>query len=323
MKNITFLAFVMLALTALIPAAARSASVEDNYLQYCASCHGGDRLGGQGPALLAGNLGRLKKNEAKDVIANGRPATQMPGYGDKLTPDEIDALVAYSYSPLGFVPKWGLEKINASRKIFKDLDNLATKPVHNADPLNLFVVVESGDHHVSILDGDTFEPLARFQTHYALHGGAKFSPDGRFVYFGSRDGWVTKHDLYTFELLAEVRVGINLRNIAVSSDGRYVMAANYLPHKLVLMDTKDLSVLKMFDIVNDKGKTSRASAVYNAPPRQSFLVALKDIPEIWEISYKNNPEPVAKGLVHNYKPGQLEGEFDFGPFPVRRIKLDD
>ena len=30
-----------------------------------------------------------------------------------------------------------------------------------------------------------------------------------------------------------------------------------------------------------------------------------------------------KGFVHNYQPGMLEGEFDYGPFPVRRIALDD
>ncbi len=321
--NIFSACTLLLAIMIAPQAQARSAGVEENYATHCASCHGPERLGGVGTVLLPGNLGRLKKGSAKKIITSGAPATQMPGFAEMLSGDEIDALVEYVYSPLGFVPEWGLDKINESREVFKDPGSLPSKPLHNADPLNLFVVVETGDHHVSVLDGDSFEPLARFETHYALHGGAKYSPDGRFVYFGSRDGWVTKHDLYTFELVAEIRVGINLRNIAVSSDGRYVMAANYLPHTLVLMDSKDLSVLKMFDIVGDKGKTSRASAVYNAPPRESFLIALKDIPEIWEISYMDNPKPAAKGLVHNYKPGQLEGEFDFGPFPVRRIKLDD
>ena len=35
------------------------------YLQQCAACHGPDRLGGMGPALLPENLGRLKKAEAE------------------------------------------------------------------------------------------------------------------------------------------------------------------------------------------------------------------------------------------------------------------
>lgn len=321
MKNLIILASVWTVLGLNAPAFA--ADVDAIYLEHCASCHGEERLGAMGPALLPGNLSRLRKKAAAGVIADGRAASQMPAYKDELEPAEIDALVELIYTPLPTVPIWGRAEMADTYTVFEDLDNLPGKPVHNADPLNLFVVVETGDHHITILDGDAFEPIARFETHFALHGGAKYSPDGRFVYLGSRDGWVTVHDLYTFKLIAEVRAGINLRNIAVSGDGRYVMAANYLPHSLVLMDARDLSVLKTFKIEDDKGNTSRASAVYAAPPRESFLVALKDIPEIWEISYADNPEPVAKGLVHNYKPDQREGEFDFGPFPVRRIGLDD
>ena len=323
MKNNNLFSVMAMVVAIILPSGAFSEGVTETYQEHCASCHGAERLGGMGPALLPGNLGRMKKKQAENVIANGQPATQMPGFADKISPEQITQLVELVYSPPKQIPKWGIDKINESHTVFIAEDKLPKKPAHNADLLNLFVVVESGDHHVTILDGDKFEPLARFETHFALHGGAKFSPDGRFVYFGSRDGWVTRHDLYNFETIAETRVGINLRNIAVSSDGRYVMAANYLPNTLVLMDAKDLSVIKIFDIADNKGKTSRASAVYNAPPRQSFLIALKDIPEIWEISYMDNPKPVAQGLVHNYKPGQLEGQFDFGPFPVRRIKLDD
>jgi DNA-binding beta-propeller fold protein YncE/cytochrome c553 len=297
---------------------------DDLFHKNCEECHGKDRLGGMGPALLPENLGRLRKGEASTVIAEGRAATQMPAFKDKLTPDQIHALAEWIYTPPAKMPVWGMTEIAASREFHVDPKTLPDKPQFKADPLNLFTVVEAGDHHVTILDGDTFEPLWRFPSRFALHGGAKYSPDGRFVYLGSRDGWVSKYDLYNFKLVAEVRAGINMRNIAVSSDGRYVMAANYLPHSLALLDATDLHPIKVFTVADQKtGKTSRVSAVYTAPPRHSFVVALKDIPEIWEISYDDNPKPVAKGLVHNYQPGQMEGEFDFGPFPVRRIKLDD
>ena len=49
-------------------------------------------------------------------------------------------------------------------------------------------VIESGDHHAPILDGDKLERIARFPTRYALRGGPKFTPDGRGVLFASRDG---------------------------------------------------------------------------------------------------------------------------------------
>ena len=77
--------------------------------------------------------------------------------------------------------------------------SLPGRPMFEADPLNLFVVVEAGDHHVTILDGDRLEPIARFPSRYALHGGPKFSPDGRYVYFASRDGWITKYDLWNLD----------------------------------------------------------------------------------------------------------------------------
>ena len=53
------------------------------YAEHCASCHGVDRLGGTGPALLPENLGRLRAKQAIAVIAGGRAATQMPAFGDE------------------------------------------------------------------------------------------------------------------------------------------------------------------------------------------------------------------------------------------------
>jgi DNA-binding beta-propeller fold protein YncE len=309
-------------LLAVDTAAQPSLAPDGLYAEHCQACHGEGRLGGSGPALLPENLGRLKPAEADGVIAEGRPATQMPGFADVLSEDQISDLVELIYTPLAEIPRWGIEEIEASRIIHTRPEELPDRPVHGADPLNLFTVVETGDHHVTILDGDRFQPLWRFPSRYALHGGAKYSPDGRFVYLGSRDGWVSKYDLFGLVPVAEVRAGINLRNIAVSADGRWVMVGNYLPHSLVILDAHDLRPVKHI-MVESEGRSSRVSAVYTAPPRQSFIAALKDIPEIWEISYKPDPKPVATGAVHNYQPDMLEGAFDFGPFPVRRIVLDD
>jgi DNA-binding beta-propeller fold protein YncE len=120
-----------------------------------------------------------------------------------------------------------------------------------------------------------------------------------------------------------VRAGINLRNIAVSADGKWVIAGNYLPHTVVILRADNLQPVKTITVDDGKDNGSRVSAVYTAPPRQSFIVALKDIPQMWEISYAERPQPVATGFVHNYEPGMVEGAFDRGLFPVRRIKLDD
>jgi DNA-binding beta-propeller fold protein YncE/cytochrome c553 len=305
----------------LLPARGQTATAGQDYAAHCATCHGADRLGGSGPALLPENLERLRKPLAVRTIHDGRMATQMPAFGHKLSAPEIEALVDYIYAPPALKPVWGEAEINASRIQYAKPGSLPAKPVFEADPLNLFVVVETGDHHATILDGDTFEPIARFATRYALHGGPKFSPDGRYVYFASRDGLVSKYDIWNLVLVAEVRAGINTRNLAVSSDGRYVLVGNYLPHTLVALEASDLSLIKVIPAQDAGGKSSRVSAVYDAAPRESFIVALKDIPEVWELPYGRKTGPVHEGLVHDYRMGEALAAK--GPLPVRRIVLDD
>ena len=216
-------------------------------------------------ALLPGNLRRLRRAAAAKVIAEGRPATQMPGFSGVLGPHAVEALVDFIHTPPETVPRFGMAEIERSRVVHRRLDTLDDEPVFAADPLSLFIVVEQGDHHATVLDGDRFEPLHRFPTRYALHGGPKFSPDGRFVYLASRDGWITQYDLYNLTPVAEIRAGINTRNLAVSCEGRYVMVANYLPHTLVLLDARELVPLAVIPVGNDRGETSRVSAVYAAP----------------------------------------------------------
>jgi hypothetical protein len=275
------------------------------------------------PALLPGNLKRLRKKAAVDVISNGRIATQMPAFGQTLSTEEIEALAEYIYTPSSETIVWGLDKINASHIQHNLEANLSDQPVFAVDdPLNLFLVVELGDHHVTLLDGDRLEPIHRFKSRFALHGGPKYADSGRFVYFASRDGWISKYDIYNLKLIAEIRAGINTRNLAVSHDGRYVMVANYLPHSLVLLDAVDLKPIRYYEVKNNEGKTSRISAVYTAPPRDSFIAALKDIPEVWQINYADDP-PVGFGQwMHDYNPESGEKP-EIEKFPVRRIPVDD
>lgn len=291
------------------------------YREHCVACHGEQRLGGMGPALLPESLQRVRPAEATAVIIQGRAATQMPGFSDRLSADQIAALSTWIYTPVTPAPRWSEAQIRASRTEVEGAAALPARPAWKADPLNVFLVVEGGDHHVSVLDGDRFEVMHRFASRFALHGGPKFSPEGRFVYFGSRDGWITKYDLWNLRVVAEVRAGLNMRNVAVSGDGKWVMAANYLPHTLALFDA-DLKLQRVYDATTLDGKaSSRVSAVYDAQPRRSFVVALKDIPELWEISYDPKAEPIHDGLVHDYKMGEAIAKPGF--LGVRRTPLDE
>lgn len=321
------LASVLLTATALLAPLAVQAAESDAarlYTETCAACHGGDRLGAIGPALLPQNLGRLKPAEAKEIILHGRPATQMPGFADQLSEADAEALAAYIFAAPESMPQWGMAEIAASHVLHADPAALPDRPTHASDLMNLFAVVESGDHHVTILDGDRFEPIDRFQSRFALHGGIKYSPDGRFAYMASRDGWVSVYDMWSLQMVAEVRAGINTRNIAVSGDGKWVAVGNMVPASVVILNARDLSPHTVIPVIGDKGAESRVSAVYAAPPRGSFIVALKDLPEVWEIPYVTPKKPYYPGLVHNYEPGMVEAlDVRDQAFQVRRIKLDD
>ncbi|MEP1932390.1 MAG: cytochrome D1 domain-containing protein [Roseibium sp.] len=302
----------------ILSAGVASAEPAENYADTCAECHGADRLGGTGPALIPQTLKRMRGPNLEKVIANGRAATQMPAFTDVYSGDEIAALAAYLHTPLRTVPEWGQDQITET--LWRDPDyKAATAPVFDADPMNITLVVETGDHHVSVLNGDTFDVLDRFETPFAVHGGPKFSPDGRYVFIMSRDGWVQKYDIWSLHQVGRVRAGLNSRNIAMSHDGNWLAVANYLPNTLTILSTADLSVARVQEVKGKDGTPSRVSAVYQAPPRESFVLALKDVPEIWEVFYGDNPPQF--GFAHDYR---IEGPVkNPDPFPIRKITTPD
>lgn len=287
------------------------------FAEHCASCHSESRLGGTGPALIPETLGRMLGPSLEKVIAEGRPATQMEGFAAKLSAPEIAAIAAHISQPLAKTPVWSAEDANASRQM-SEAYQPAPAPVFAGDPMNITIVVEAGDHHISVIDGDTFAVIDRFETPFAVHGGPKFSGDGRFVYVMSRDGWVQKYDLWSLSEVGRIRAGLNSRNIALSADGKWIAVANYLPQTLSLVSAEDLRVVEVIDVASG-GQPSRVSAVYQAPPRESFVLALKDIPEVWEVFYGANPP--ATGFAHDFRTEPpVAGA---SRFPIRRIAVSD
>jgi mono/diheme cytochrome c family protein len=108
-------ALAALALGALAVAVGLPACVDDGtprglYRRHCARCHG---LDGTGNARAVGtqpglDLTRSELAERGDVAAIRRRIVAgegtMPGFGEKLTPEQIDALVALSLELAGAAP---------------------------------------------------------------------------------------------------------------------------------------------------------------------------------------------------------------------------
>lgn len=131
-----------------------------------------------------------------------------------------------------------------------------------------------------------------------------------------------KYDLWSLSVVGQVRAGLNSRNIAISADGKWLAVANYLPSTLTILSTGDLTVAKVVEVAGKDGTASRVSAVYQAPQRGTFVLALKDVPEIWEIATTVDGGPYPEGFVHSNEAGVEEAiGAEKGLFARRRIAV--
>lgn len=62
------------------------------YSDICAACHGPEGQGGIG-ATLVGVTDRISVTETHSTVTDGKG--KMPAWGNRLEPDEVDAVVAY------------------------------------------------------------------------------------------------------------------------------------------------------------------------------------------------------------------------------------
>jgi hypothetical protein len=105
---------------------------------------------------------------------------------------------------------------------------------------------------------------------------------------------------------------------ATSADGRWRIAAD--GHTLMVFDAAGRSVRSHIAAATDGSGRSAVTALHDAAPRRSFVVIFETLPELWEISYDADAEPIYHGLVHDYR--LREGIAEPGFLNVRRTRLD-
>ena len=276
--------------------------VQAAYGDSCGGCHGPKREGGTGPALIPG---RLTSNDDFyfDTIKNGRPGTVMPAWGAAgLSDEEIWALVGLIRgAPSAEAVEWNIEQVAASRKMLIDEATLPSTPTHDGNLDNLLLVTEREARSIAVFDGDTHRLLGHIAASYRAHGYAFDPTSDRWAYNVGRDGWLFRIDLYTLQAVAQVRVGLDSRGLAISDDGRYIIVGNYIPNSAVILEAKTLMPIKVIETggKNPQGEEvdSRVCITSDVSPDKVgpyFIIALKEAGQLWRIDYSKPDLPIDK-----------------------------
>ncbi len=270
------------------------------YFQRCAGCHGTLRKGATGKNLEPKNTMKKGQKRLEKIIALGTEGG-MNNFDDLFTKKEIANMATYIQMTPPIPPEMSLEQMRTHTKQFVALKDYPTKPQHNLNWNNFFIVIERDAGTVAIVDGDTKKVITHIDTGYAVHviKGTEHHKTqhvkdvGRFWYTIGRDGKVTKIDLWQKPekmLVAETKMAYDARDIAVSGDGKYVIAGGYWPAHFVIMDAETLNPLKVVSTrgYNTKGEfinEARVAAIYTTPNEPTFMVAVKELGQMWQVDY--------------------------------------
>lgn len=275
------------------------------YFQHCAGCHGTLRKGATGKSLLPKETQKLGQERLEKIIKFGTEGG-MNNFSEIMTDAEIKAMATYIQMEAPIPPEMSLAQMKSHTKVHVDPKDYPTKPLHGRNWKNFFVVIERDVGKVAVVDGDTKEVLAHIPTGYAVHVIKALehnkvvhpeNPDdvGRFWYTQGRDGKMTKIDLWQTPdkmLVAETKVAYDARDVAVSGDGKYIIGGGYWPPHFVIVDAKTMDPLKVVSTrgVNVDGEyvnESRVAAIYDTPLASSWLVAMKELGQMWQVDYSD------------------------------------
>ncbi len=276
--------------------------IGEYFTDACGGCHGPNREGGTGPALVPG---RLTSDDAFyfDVIAKGRPGTVMPAWSQLgLSDEEIWGLVGYIRTePDADAVEWDLEEIAPTLEVLVDESTLPDEPQHSGNIDNLMLVTEREDRAIAVIDGDTHEFLAEVPASYRAHGYTFDPTNERWAYNVGRDGWLFKIDLYTLQAVRKVRVGLDSRGLAMSDDGKYLLVGNFIPNSAVILDAETLEPIKVIETVgkNPSGEVVNSRVCITSDVSMElvgpyFLIALKEAGQIWRIDFSDPDFPIDK-----------------------------
>ncbi|MCK5003083.1 MAG: c-type cytochrome [Gammaproteobacteria bacterium] len=280
------------------------------YFERCAGCHGVLRKGATGKPLepkankAKKTKGTLKAGTKKleKIISQGTEGG-MNNFDDIFSKKEINLLARYIQMEPPIPPERSLAEMKASHKVYVQPKDYPTKPMHGLNWQNFFIAIERDAGKIAVIDGDKKKVVTHIDTGYAVHvlktvehhETLHAKDAGRFWYIMGRDGLMTKIDLWAMPgkmKVASVQVAYDARDVAVSGDGKYVIGGGYWPPHFVIADAATMEPLKVVSArgVNVDGEyvnESRVAAIYDTPKATSWLVAMKELGQMWQVDYSD------------------------------------
>ena len=296
----------------------------------CQGCHGPIHQGGVGSDLRPKALKKKSREFLAETIMNGRENTAMPAWKDSFSKDDASGMIDWLMDWKNTVElKLDFKEVHDSWTKLADVDALAKKypkAADVADVRDITFATERDASLVDFIDSTTGKVLSRHKAGFAVHVTVTNKKNPRYAYSISRSGKLTMFDIAApgQPALATVQVGQESRGLAVSPDGKYVMAGNYNPGGAVLCDAHTLEPLKVYDtsrVIDTDGQIgpSRVAYIADTPYGPYFSFALKDAGHVYIVDYSKPDFPIVGDVpnigkvLHDAFLNENEGE-DFGRY---------
>jgi len=275
------------------------------YEKECQGCHGPIHQGGVGSDLRPAALKKKSREFLAETILNGRENTAMPAWNHMFSKDDATGMVDWLMDWKNTVElTLDLDEVQKTWTKLADVDELAKKyPVDKdgkptykgaevASVKDITFATERDASLVDFIDSTTGKVLSRHKAGFAVHVTVTNKNEPRYAYSISRSGRLTMFDIGApgQPAVASVQVGQESRGLAVSPNGKYVIAGNYNPGGAVLCDAHTLKPLKAYDtsrVIDPDGQIgpSRVAGIADTPYGPYFAVALKDGGHTYIIDY--------------------------------------
>ena len=216
---------------------------------------------------------------------------------------------AFQKSGLAFLDP---ANIQATLRVLAPEDQLPSKPVgYNINDMDwISILIESRYHEpgatmvgaYTFLDTKDFKVLKRLKNagdrvHVVRFGREEWPEQRRRFALGmARDCWLSKIDLYSMQIVRQIKIGVDCRSATFDKDGRYVIAGSKDPGHVVIMDADTFKVLKVIPLLGTSEFSpiptmGRQGAILDTDLGY-WLVNVKDADQVLVIDYRDPSFPI-------------------------------